>query len=70
MLTAYMFTDLLINVNLDRQLIPWTGNLWDWLMTFFFCFTLNLLFAIAAGFLIERPLMHLSKKLTFDWIHI
>lgn len=70
MLTGYMFTDFLINVNHDRQILPWTGNLWDWLMTFFCCFTLSLLFAVAVGFLIERPFMHLSKKLTFDWIRI
>ena len=48
----------------------WEGTWMDWMFLYTIITVLNLTMAIIACYLVERPFMHLSKKLTFDGIHI
>ena len=66
-----------VSLSLSLPLFPryktnsrWVGTWVDWMYIYAMITVLNLILAIIGCYLVERPFMHLSKKFTFEDIHI
>lgn len=69
MITAYMYTDMLIDVNGDTSHTTiWSGNLWDWFVIYVICLSGNVLCALCVSAFIEKPLIHIAKNIDMTGI--